>query len=164
MVVVDYVFKWVEAIAAQKADGKTVINVLKKNIFSRFGTPRVLISNDDSHFCNSQLEKSLEDYGVKHKVTSAYHLQTNGQVEVSNREIKKILEKTVFASRKDWSLKLDEALWAYRTAFKAPIGLTPFQMVYGKSFHLPLELEHKFFWTLKFLNFDPKLSGEKRKL
>ncbi|GAU37514.1 hypothetical protein TSUD_21190 [Trifolium subterraneum] len=119
---------------------------------------------DWSHFCNSQLEKALEHYGVRHKVASPYHPQTNGQEEVSNREIKRILEKTVSTSRKDWSSKLDEALWAYRTAFKSPIGLTPFQMVYGKACHLPVELEHKAYWALKFLNFDPSVSGEKMKL
>jgi hypothetical protein len=124
----------------------------------------VLISDGGSHFCNSQLAKALEHYGVKHKVASPYHPQTNGQAEVSNREIKKILEKTVSASRKDWSMKLDEALWAYRTAFKSPIGLTPFQMVYGKSCHLPVELEHKAYWALKFLNFDENQAGEKRKI
>ncbi|CAJ2658862.1 unnamed protein product [Trifolium pratense] len=164
LVAVDYVSKWVEAVASPKADGKTVIKFLKKNIFTRFGTPRVLISDGGSHFCNSQLAKALEHYGVRHKVASPYHPQTNGQAEVSNREIKKILEKTVSASRKDWSLKLDEALWAYRTAFKSPIGLTPFQMVYGKSCHLPVELEHKAYWALKFLNFDENQSGEKRKI
>ncbi|WJX86517.1 hypothetical protein P8452_68818 [Trifolium repens] len=124
---------------------------------------KVLISDGGSHFCNSQLANALEHYGVKHKVASPYHPQTNGQAEVSNREIKRILEKTVSTSRKDWSLKLDEALWLYRTAFKSPIGLTPFQMVYGKMCHLPVELEHKAYWALKLLNFDQTQAGEKRK-
>lgn len=164
LVAVDYVSKWVEAIATPKADAKTVVKFLKKNIFTRFGTPRVLISDGGSHFCNSQLAKALEHYGVRHKIASPYHPQTNGQAEVSNREIKRILEKTVSSSRKDWSGKLDEALWAYRTAFKSPIGLTPFQMIYGKSCHLPVELEHKAYWALKFLNFEQTKAGEKRKM
>jgi transposase InsO family protein len=157
------VSKWVEEIASPKADSKTVIKFLKKNIFSRFGMPRVLVSDGGSHFCNAPLEKVLEHYGVKHKVTTPYHPQANGQTEVSNREIKRILEKTVSSSRKEWSSKFDGALWAYRTAYKALIGLTPFQMVYGKTCHLPVELEHRALWALKLLNFDSNLAGEKRK-
>ena len=110
LVAVDYVSKWVEAIASPKADSKTVVKFLKKNIFSCFGVPRVLISDGGSHFCNAQLKKVLEHYGVRHKVASPYHPQTNGQAEVSNREIKRILEKTVASSRKDWSMKLNDAL------------------------------------------------------
>jgi hypothetical protein len=70
----------------------------------------------------------------------------------------------VSVSRRDWSIKLDDALWAYRTTYKSLIGLTPFQIVYGKSCHLPVELEHKAYWALKFFNFDHTTSGERRKL
>ena len=95
ILVVDYVTKWVEAIVVQHADAKTVICFLKKNILSRFGTPRVLISDGGSHFCNIQLKKVLQHYSVRHKVASPYHPQTNGQAEVFIREVKKILEKTI---------------------------------------------------------------------
>ena len=83
------------------AQEQMLVSFLKKNIFSRFGTPRVLISDGGSHFCNSQLKKVLEHYGVRYKTASPYHPQTNGQAEVSNRETKRILEKTVNVSRKD---------------------------------------------------------------
>ena len=118
LVAVDYVSKWVEAVALPTNDVRVVIKFLKKNIFTRFGTPRALISDGRKHFCNNQLKKLLSKYGVTHKIATAYHLQTSGQVEISNRELKRILDKTVDSSRKDWLIKLEDTLWAYRIAFK----------------------------------------------
>ena len=162
LVAVDYVSKWVEAIATPVADANVVKRLFKKIIFPRFGIPRVVISDGGSHFINRTFANLLEKYGVRHKVATPYHPQTSGQVEISNREIKSILQKVVGASRKDWSMKLDETLWAYRTAYKTPIGMTPFKLIYGKQCHLPVEMEHKAYWAIKSINFDMEKAGERR--
>nr|GEV97790.1 hypothetical protein [Tanacetum cinerariifolium] len=90
--------------------------------------------------------------------------KTNGQVEVSNRGLKCILERAVGENRASWSDKLDDALWAFRTTYKTPIVCTPYKLVYGKACHLPVELEHKAYWTLKHANFDLKTAGDHKKV
>ncbi|GJU52935.1 reverse transcriptase domain-containing protein [Tanacetum coccineum] len=163
LVVVDYLSKWVKAKALPTNDARVVVKFLK-SLFARFGTPRAIISDRGTHFCNDQFAKVMSKYGVTHRLATAYHPQTSGQVEVSNRGLKRILERTVGENRASWSDKLDEALWAFRTAFKTPIGCTPYKLVYGKSCHLPVELEHKAYWALKHANFDLKIAGDHRKL
>nr|GEV27616.1 reverse transcriptase domain-containing protein [Tanacetum cinerariifolium] len=138
LVAVDYLTKWVKAKALPTNDARVVVKFLK-SLFSRF-------------------------VWVTHRLATAYHPQTSGQVEVSNRGLKRILERTVGENRASWSDKLDDALWAFRTAYKTLIGCTPYKLVYGKSCLLPIELEHRAYWSLKHVNFDLKTAGDHRKL
>ncbi|GKC49430.1 reverse transcriptase domain-containing protein [Tanacetum coccineum] len=105
----------------------------------------------------------MAKYGVTHRLSTPYHPQTSGQVKVSNWGIKRILERTISENRASWSDKLDDALWAFRTAYKTPTGCTPYRLVYGKACHLPIELEHKALWALKQINLDLNLAGKNRK-
>ncbi|GKB55474.1 reverse transcriptase domain-containing protein [Tanacetum coccineum] len=142
LVAVDYLSKWVEAKALPTNDARVVVKILK-SLFARFVTPHAIISDHGTHFCNDQFAKVMLKYGVTHRLATAYHPQTSGQVEVSNGALKRILERTVGENRASWSDKLDDALWAFCTAFKTPIRCTPYKLVYGKACHLPIELEHK---------------------
>ncbi|GJY02045.1 reverse transcriptase domain-containing protein [Tanacetum coccineum] len=109
LVAVDYLSKWVEAKALPTNDARVVCKFLK-SLFARFGAPRAIISDRGTHFCNDQFAKVMLKYGVTHRLSIAYHPQTSGQVEVSNRGLKRILERTVGENRASWSDKLDDAL------------------------------------------------------
>ncbi|GJV35012.1 reverse transcriptase domain-containing protein [Tanacetum coccineum] len=133
LVAVDYLSKWVEAKALPTNDARVVCKFLK-SLFARFGAPRAIISDRGTYFCNDQFTKVMLKYGVTHRLSTAYHPQTSGQVE------------------------------AFRTAYKTPIGCNPYKLVYGKACHMPVELEHKAYWALKHINFDIKTVGDHRKV
>nr|GEZ24033.1 reverse transcriptase domain-containing protein [Tanacetum cinerariifolium] len=163
LVAVDYLSKWVEAKALATNDARVVVKFLK-SLFTRFGTPRAIISDHGTNFCNDKFAKVMSKYEVTHRLATAYHPQTSGHVEVSNRGLKRILKRTVRENRASWSDKLEDALWDFRTAYKTPIGCTPYKLFYRKSCHLPIELEHKAYWALKHVNFDLKTTSDHQKL
>ena len=136
LVAVDYVSKWVEAIPTRTNDHQEVLRFI-----TRYGCQRAIISDGGSHFNNFNFRALLKKYGVHHITTTPYHPRVNGQVEVSNREVKTILKKIIRPNGKDWAHKFPDALWAYRTAYKTPIGMSAFWLIFGKACHLPVELK-----------------------
>ncbi|GKB42532.1 reverse transcriptase domain-containing protein [Tanacetum coccineum] len=133
LVAVDYLSKWVEAKALPTNDARVVVKFLK-SLFARFGTPRAIISDRGTHFCNDQFAKVMSKYGVTHRLATAYHPQTSGQVEVSNRGLKRILERTVGENRASWSDKLDEALTFHPSKKVFPYGTVELSQPDGPNF------------------------------
>ena len=103
----------------------------------------MVISDGGSHFIDKTFQNFLEELGAMYNIATPYHPQTSGQAETSNKQIKNILQKTVNEMGKGWKNKLLDALWAYRTAYKTPISMSPYQFMYEKSCHLPVELEQR---------------------
>nr|GEY78770.1 reverse transcriptase domain-containing protein [Tanacetum cinerariifolium] len=159
----NFIAKKVEAKALPTNDARVVVKFLK-SLFARFKMRRAIISDRGTYFYNNKFAKVMSKYGATHRLATVYHPQTSGKVEVSNRCLKRILERTVGENHASWSEKLDDALRAFRTAYKTPIGCTPYKLVYGKSCHLPIELEHKAYWALKHVNFNLKTADDYRKL
>nr|GEX22272.1 reverse transcriptase domain-containing protein [Tanacetum cinerariifolium] len=163
LVAVDYLSTWVKAKALPTNNTRVVCKFLKP-LFARFRTPRAIISDYGTHFYNDQFAKVMLKYGVTHRLATPYQPQTSGQVKVSNRNLKRILERILGEYHASWSDKLDDTLWAFCTAFKTRIGCTPYKLVYRKACHQPIELEHKAYSALKHVNFDLQTACDHRKV
>nr|GEV01669.1 reverse transcriptase domain-containing protein [Tanacetum cinerariifolium] len=161
LVAFDYVSKWAEAQAFLTNDARVFLTFLKK-LFCHFEMPKALISDRGTHFCNKIIERTMKRYGVNHRFSISYHPQTSGQVENTNKALKRTLEKIVKDNPAIWLRKLDDALWAFRTAYRTPTGTTPYKLIYGKNCHLPFEIEHRAYWALKNCNLYLIAAGEKR--
>ncbi|RDY04068.1 Gag-Pol polyprotein, partial [Mucuna pruriens] len=126
-----------------------------------FGVPKALINDQGSHFYNKTMFTVLEIYGVVHQVATTYHPQTNGQAEVFNREIKKLLQKMVNPNWNDWNRLLEDTLWAQRTTYRTPLGMSPYRIVFSKACHLLVEIEHQAYWATKKCNMAYDQAGKK---
>ena len=143
MVVVDYVSKLVKAMPCRAADAKNSKKMFEETIFLRFRVPRMVISDGGTHFTDKNFHNYMSKHGIHHNVATPYHPQKSGQAETSNKQIKNILQKMVNEMETAWKDRLPDALWAYRMACKTPLGMSPYQLIYRKTCHLPVELEFK---------------------
>jgi transposase InsO family protein len=162
LVCTDYMTKWVEAKALIRASEEVVLAFLFENIFVRFGVPRELVTDGGPPFTSHKFEALLSKYHVLHRIASPYHPQGNGQVESTNKVIEAILTKTVRENHKDWSDRLHEALWAYRTTWRSTTGFSPYELVYGKSPVFPIEFEIKTLRTASPVNLDLTMAQKAR--
>jgi hypothetical protein len=158
VVCTDYMTKWVEAKALHRATEEAVIDFLFKDIFTRFGVPRELVTDGGLPFTSHGFKATLQKYHIQQRMTTTYHPQANGQVESKNKVIEAILTKTMKENRKDWSYRLPEALWAYRTTWRNTTRFSPYELVYGKSVVFPVEFEIKTLRTVVVFNLN--LTGE----
>eukprot|EP00253_Pinus_taeda_P029356 PITA_29356 len=154
LVCTDYMTKWVEAKALIKANEESVLTFLFEEIFVRFGLPRELVTDGGPPFNSHGFKDTLQKYHIKHRMTTPYHPQSNGQVESTNKVIETILTKTIKENRRDWFQKLPEALWAYRTTWRNTTGFSPYELVFGKNVVFPLEFEIKTLRTALAVNLD----------
>eukprot|EP00253_Pinus_taeda_P027379 PITA_27379 len=142
IVCTDYLNKWAKTKAIKASIEENVDEFLRENVFYKFGYPRELVTYQGNQFTSSMIEELLSHHKIKHRTSTPYHPQANGQAEVTNRALENILTKLVSRSRKDWAERLVEATWAYNTTWKTTIGFTLYELVYGKKALLSIEFEY----------------------
>ena len=141
IVATEYLTKWVEAKAVKSDTAAHTATFIYENIISRFGVPKILVSDRGTHLLNSLIQEMTDKFQIDHRKTTPYHPQTNGQTKRVNGILVSILRKTVMDSKRDWDTKLTAALWVYRTMYKITTQAIPFSLVYGLEATLPLEYE-----------------------
>eukprot|EP00253_Pinus_taeda_P035882 PITA_35882 len=162
LVCTDYVTKWVEAKALYAATEKAVVEFLFEDIFTRFGVPREIVTHQGTQFTSKLVKELTEQYQVKHRKSTPYHPQDNGQVESTNKVLESILTKTIHLHQRYWAEKLPEALWDYRVTWRNVTRHTPYEVVYGKKVLLPIEFQVKTFRTTIQLGMNLNDAQEKR--
>ena len=120
-----------------------VVELLYEEIFTRYGVPKELVTDQGAKFTSNLINELMTQYNIRHQKSNPYHPQDNGQAKVTNQEIENILTKIVHLHQKDWNSRLPEAIWAYRTTWKTTTGFTPFELLYEKVAMLPIEFEYK---------------------
>ena len=143
MVCTNYVTEWVESKALHRATEQAVAYFLFEEIFCRFGVPREIVIDGGPQFTSHMIADLTGKYGIKHRDTSPYHPQANGQVESTNKVLENILTKIVASHQRDWVERLPEALWEYKTTWRNTTGYSPYELVYGKNPLFPIEFEVK---------------------
>ncbi|CAL2271165.1 unnamed protein product [Prunus armeniaca] len=136
----EYFTKWVEAVPLRKATGAVVANFIREYIVCRFGIPYKIVTDNGTPFVNKQVSSTLSGYGIKHRRSTPYYPQGNGQAEATNKTLLRILSKMVYEYEGGWSVHLPDALWAYRTTSRSATGFSPYSLVYGSDAISPVEI------------------------
>ena len=137
---IDYFTKWVEAEALATITEKNVRSFIWRNIVYRYGIPRVLVLDNRKQFDNDSFRDFCSQLGIKNHYFSPADPQANGQVEVTNRSLLKIIKTWLEGAKGVWPKELPSILWAYRTTARTPTGETLFWLAYGSEVVIPTEV------------------------